>query len=60
MNFTEKYEVRQHKHGVGYPALDSFEDEATATDYMRQVAQGSGVWQVVRVMEVTMTSVAKA
>lgn len=59
MNYTEKYEVRQRK-GAGYLALHQFDDESDAIDYMDLTAKGSGAWYVVRVMEVTVASVANA
>lgn len=59
MSFTEKYEVRK-KDGVNCIVLHQFDDETDAIEYMQMMARGSGVWRVVRVMEVTVASVAKA
>ncbi|WP_327294425.1 hypothetical protein [Streptomyces sp. NBC_01197] len=59
MNYTEKYEVRKHE-GFRYVALHQFDDETDAIEYMDLMAKGSGCWHVIRVMEVTVSSVIKA
>jgi hypothetical protein len=60
VNYTEKYEVRKKTEDgwVSLP-LDSY-DEKDAIEYMHLEARGSGVWRVVRVMEVTIASIAKS
>lgn len=59
MNYTEKYEVRQHE-GFRYTTLHQFDNETDAIAYMDLMARSSDCWHVVRVMEVTVASVIKA
>jgi hypothetical protein len=59
VNYTERFEVRK-KDGASYFVLHQFDDETDAIEYMQMMAKGSGAWRVVRVMEVTVSSIAKA
>ncbi|MFJ3084410.1 hypothetical protein ACIPJG_32290 [Streptomyces halstedii] len=59
MNYTEKYEVRRKSRGEEIIGPKVFETETEAIKFMNAIAYGSGVWSVVRVMEVTVASVVK-
>lgn len=61
MNYTEKYLLLEKDSILGFFVLEEFEREHDALEALESVSDGkSGVWRVVRAMEVTVASVARA
>lgn len=61
MNYTEKYELRQIDGSRSYTVIDQYDREHEAVEDMETLARyESGVWHVVRVSEVIVSSRAKA
>jgi len=61
VNYTEKYLLLEKDSILGFFVLEEFEREHDALEALESVSDGkSGVWRVVRAMEVTVASVARA